>query len=167
MCSTTYSRRRLYKGGKATIKFRPKALKFWSLVLFELFHTMEIGLVNRVTKTTRSTPRLPIRHRNPTARVHLNHARRWKIQRIHRASAYGLWVNERRALFNTTSAPQAREGGRGAYMTRPWGDVEPYLPGRGLWAIRKAHGLDQWPTLHSVGALVYHLPKRESGRHNL
>nr|TKV91462.1 hypothetical protein SEVIR_9G098200v2 [Setaria viridis] len=43
----------------------------------------------------------------------------------------------------------------------------PYLPGRGRWAIKKAHGLDQWPTLHLVGALVYHLPKWESGRHNL
>nr|TKW41594.1 hypothetical protein SEVIR_1G327066v2 [Setaria viridis] len=31
----------------------------------------------------------------------------------------------------------------------------------------KADGLDQWPTLHFVGALVYHLPKWESGRHNL
>ncbi|KAG2654064.1 hypothetical protein PVAP13_1NG538219 [Panicum virgatum] len=31
----------------------------------------------------------------------------------------------------------------------------------------KAHGLDQWLTLHLVGALVYHLPKWESGRHNL
>ncbi|KAG0535371.1 hypothetical protein BDA96_04G360700 [Sorghum bicolor] len=45
--------------------------------------------------------------------------------------------------------------------------VAPYLPGRGRWAIIKAHGLDQWPTLHLVGVLVYHLPKWESGRRNL
>ncbi|KQK03817.1 hypothetical protein BRADI_2g09995v3 [Brachypodium distachyon] len=46
-------------------------------------------------------------------------------------------------------------------------DLGPYLPGRGLRAIKKARGLDQWPTLHLVGALVYHLPKWESERHNL
>ncbi|KAG0535306.1 hypothetical protein BDA96_04G355200 [Sorghum bicolor] len=42
---------------------------------------------------------------------------------------------------------------------RPRCNVAPYLPGRGRWAIKKAYGLDQWPSLHLVGALVYHLPK--------
>ncbi|THU60597.1 hypothetical protein C4D60_Mb07t14450 [Musa balbisiana] len=45
--------------------------------------------------------------------------------------------------------------------------VEPYLPGRGRRANKKARGLGQWPPLHFGGALAYHLPKRESGRHNL
>ncbi|CAA6667943.1 unnamed protein product [Spirodela intermedia] len=42
-----------------------------------------------------------------------------------------------------------------------------YLPGRGLWVINKAHGLAVRPPLHSGGAPGYHLPKWESGRHNL
>nr|TKV90449.1 hypothetical protein SEVIR_9G029800v2 [Setaria viridis] len=45
--------------------------------------------------------------------------------------------------------------------------VAPYLPGRGRRAIKKARGLGQWPALHLAGALAYHLPKWESGRHNL
>jgi hypothetical protein len=46
--------------------------------------------------------------------------------------------------------------------------LAPYLPGRGLRAIKNARGLDQWPALHLAGgALVYHLPKWESGRRNL
>ncbi|KAK4596268.1 hypothetical protein RGQ29_014345 [Quercus rubra] len=27
-----------------------------------------------------------------------------------------------------------------------------YIPGRGLWAINKAHGLGRWPPLHLGGA---------------
>ncbi|MQM02084.1 hypothetical protein Taro_034851 [Colocasia esculenta] len=45
--------------------------------------------------------------------------------------------------------------------------MEPYLPGRGRWVIKKAQGLGWRPTLHLVGAPAYHLPKWESGRHNL
>jgi hypothetical protein len=45
--------------------------------------------------------------------------------------------------------------------------VATYLPGRGRRGIKKPRGLDQWPALHLAGALVYHLPKWESGRHNL
>ncbi|PNT73880.1 hypothetical protein BRADI_1g03483v3 [Brachypodium distachyon] len=47
------------------------------------------------------------------------------------------------------------------------GNLAPYLPGRGRRGIKKPRGLGQGPTLHMVGALAYHLPKRESGRHNL
>ena len=65
----------------------------------------------------------------------------------------------RSAPFSTTSTPQSDAGGRAAYLRKPVAPVAPYLPGRGRWAIKKAHGLDQWPTLHLVGALVYHLPK--------
>ena len=43
----------------------------------------------------------------------------------------------------------------------------PYLPGRGRRTINKARGLSQWPTLHLVGTLTYHLPKWENERRNL
>ncbi|PNT78263.1 hypothetical protein BRADI_1g76413v3 [Brachypodium distachyon] len=50
---------------------------------------------------------------------------------------------------------------------RALGNLATYLPGRGRRPIMKGRGLDQWLTLHWVRALVYHLPKWESGRHNL
>ncbi|PNT69461.1 hypothetical protein BRADI_3g55885v3 [Brachypodium distachyon] len=48
-----------------------------------------------------------------------------------------------------------------------WCSIATYLPGRGRRPIMKGRGLDQWLTLHLVSVWVYHLPKRESGRHNL
>ncbi|CAA6655303.1 unnamed protein product [Spirodela intermedia] len=45
--------------------------------------------------------------------------------------------------------------------------MQSYLPGRGSWVIKTAHSLGWRPPLHSGGAPAYHLPKWESGRHNL
>ncbi|MQM21751.1 hypothetical protein Taro_054795 [Colocasia esculenta] len=67
-------------------------------------------------------------------------------------------------LINTAKKKTARRKG---YKRERHGTRESYLPGRGLWVIKKAHCLGWRPTLHSVGAPAYHLPKWESGRHNL
>jgi hypothetical protein len=69
--------------------------------------------------------------------------------------------------FSTTAAVELGRGVSCRYkMSAPCTFV-PYLPGRGRRGIKKPRGLDQWPALHLAGALVYHLPKWESGRHNL
>ncbi|KAI5326579.1 hypothetical protein L3X38_035653 [Prunus dulcis] len=37
------------------------------------------------------------------------------------------------------------------------GAFKTYLPGRGQWAIKKAHGLGWWPPLHLGGVPAYGL----------
>ena len=95
----------------------------------------------------------------------------WAIFRV-------VWASTR--LLGSVGRPISRHlGGSGAHDTHelvPHGDFhkislittlynhgrgyqETYLPGRGLWVIKNAHGLDQWSTLHMVDALVYHLLK--------
>ncbi|KAG2544906.1 hypothetical protein PVAP13_9KG392480 [Panicum virgatum] len=69
--------------------------------------------------------------------------------------------------FSTTSPAEAGCAARLRYKMSAPCTVVPYLPGRGRRAIKKARGLGQWPALHLAGALAYHLPKWESGRHNL
>ncbi|KAJ1296384.1 hypothetical protein BS78_01G296300 [Paspalum vaginatum] len=69
--------------------------------------------------------------------------------------------------FSPTSLPDAGWDGGSGYITSAPALVATYLPGRGQRANKKVRGLGQWPTLHLVGALVNHLPKWESGRHNL
>jgi hypothetical protein len=69
--------------------------------------------------------------------------------------------------FSPTSAGETGREGCSPYKMSSPCSLAPYLPGRGLRAIKNARGLDQWPALHLAGALVYHLPKWESGRRNL
>lgn len=68
------------------------------------------------------------------------------------------------------AAGNRRGRAKSLHIQRPANLATYYLhpkAGRGLRAIKTARGLDQWSTLHLVDALVYHLPKWESGRHNL
>ena len=76
-------------------------------------------------------------------------------------SARSVWA------FSTTSPGEGKRAASSRYKRSAPCDVVPYLPGRGRRAIMKARGLGQWPSLHLEGALAYHLPKWESGRHNL
>ena len=69
--------------------------------------------------------------------------------------------------FSSTSPAEGRRAASSRYKRSAPCDVAPYLPGRDRRAIMKARGLGQWPSLHLEGALAYHLPKWESGRHNL
>jgi hypothetical protein len=69
--------------------------------------------------------------------------------------------------FSTTSAGEGRRATSSRYKMSAPCSIAPYLPGRGRLGIKKPCGLGQWPALHVAGALAYHLPKWESGRHNL
>ncbi|ONM16670.1 hypothetical protein ZEAMMB73_Zm00001d003278 [Zea mays] len=69
--------------------------------------------------------------------------------------------------FSTTSPGEGRRATSSRYKMSAPCSIAPYLPGRGRLGIKKPSGLGQWPALHMAGALAYHLPKWESGRHNL
>jgi hypothetical protein len=75
--------------------------------------------------------------------------------------------NAFRSVSSTTSPGEGRRATSSRYKTSAPCSITPYLPGRGRLGIKKPSGLGQWPALHMAGALTYHLPKWESGRHNL
>jgi hypothetical protein len=69
------------------------------------------------------------------------------------------------AMQIPASTSKTRWEEKSLYKFSVWCIFAPYLLGRGKRVIKKTHGLDQWPALHLVGALAYHLLKWESGRH--
>lgn len=83
------------------------------------------------------------------------------------AAAIAILLEHGQLSFSTTSITRGDGGGSASYIRGGWCNVPTYLPGRGRRPIKKGRGLDQWLALHLVSALVYHLPKWESGRHNL
>jgi len=99
--------------------------------------------------------------------VHMGRGNSPRRERIDSTASRGSYQRGRRVSFSTTSLPQGGWDEGGGYITIAPALVATYLPGRGRRAIKKARGLGQWPTLHLVGVLAYHLLKWESGRHNL
>jgi hypothetical protein len=61
--------------------------------------------------------------------------------------------------FSTTSGAQSRLEGSVVGKIKLGGYHSSYLSGRDQWLIIKGHGLGQWPALHLVCVLSYHLLK--------